>query len=67
VPRADARAPRLLVSSCRARFGLALGAAPQPVRLLATIVIEVFLMTYVLMPRLTRWLARWIYPRKETT
>jgi antibiotic biosynthesis monooxygenase (ABM) superfamily enzyme len=42
---------------------LVLGDAPQPVRLLVTIGIEVFLMTYVLMPRLTRWLARWIYPR----
>ncbi len=55
-----------LVLSIGQLVGLALGAAPQPVRLLVTIVIEVFLMTYVLMPRLTRWLARWIYPRKET-
>ena len=30
--------------------------------LLLTIVLEVFLMTYVLMPRITRWFARWIYP-----
>ncbi|MBX2818119.1 MAG: antibiotic biosynthesis monooxygenase [Rhodothermaceae bacterium] len=35
---------------------------PYPLRLLVTIAIEVFLMTYLLMPRLTRWLARWIYP-----
>jgi hypothetical protein len=35
---------------------------PYPVRLLVTIAIEIFLMTYWLMPRLTRWLARWIYP-----
>ena len=35
---------------------------PYPLRLLVTIAIEVFLMTYFLMPRLTRWLARWIYP-----
>ncbi len=31
-------------------------------RLFVAIAIEVTLMTYVLMPRLTRWLARWIYP-----
>ena len=55
-----------LVLSIGQLVGAVLGAAPQPVRLLVTIVIEVFLMTYVLMPRLTRWLARWIYPRKET-
>ena len=34
-------------------------------QLLTTITIEVFLMTYVLMPRLTRWLARWIYPARR--
>jgi hypothetical protein len=39
-----------------------LGSAPAPVRLLVTIVLEVLLMTYVLMPRLTKALARWIYP-----
>lgn len=35
---------------------------PGPLRLLATITLEVLLMTYWLMPRLTRHLARWIYP-----
>lgn len=35
---------------------------PAPVRLLVTIALEVTLMTYWLMPRLTRRLARWIYP-----
>jgi antibiotic biosynthesis monooxygenase (ABM) superfamily enzyme len=35
---------------------------PYPARLLLTIVVEVFFMTYVLMPRLTRWLTAWIYP-----
>jgi len=30
-----------------------------------TIGIEVFLMTYVVMPRITRWFARWIYPVKR--
>jgi len=37
---------------------------PYPVRLLVTITIEVLLMTYWLMPRLTRHLARWIYPSR---
>jgi hypothetical protein len=56
-----------LVLSIGQLVGLALGTAPPPVRLLVTIVIEVFLMTYLIMPRLTRSLARWIYPRKEAT
>lgn len=51
-----------LVLSLGQLVGLVLSSAPFPLRLLVTIVIEVFLMTYVLMPRLTRWLARWIYP-----
>jgi hypothetical protein len=51
-----------LVLSISQLVGLALGTAPPPVRLLVTIVLEVFLMTYLIMPRLTRLLARWIYP-----
>ncbi len=39
-------------------------ALPYPVRLLLTIVIEVLLMTYWLMPVLTRRLAAWIYPQR---
>jgi uncharacterized protein len=35
---------------------------PYPLRLLATIAMEVPLLTYVVMPRLTRHLAHWIYP-----
>ncbi|MFO0647753.1 MAG: hypothetical protein U0326_16040 [Polyangiales bacterium] len=56
-----------LVLSLGQLVGLVLAGAPAPLRLLVTIIIEVFLMTYVLMPRLTRWLARWIYPRNEVT
>jgi uncharacterized protein len=37
---------------------------PYPVRLLVTITLEVLLMTYWLMPQLTRRLARWIYPTR---
>ena len=36
---------------------------PYFVRLFITISIEIFLMTFVLMPHLTRLLARWIYPK----
>jgi len=56
-----------LVLSLGQLVALVLAGAPGPLRLLVTIVIEVFLMTYVLMPRLTRWLARWIYPGKKVT
>ena len=55
-----------LVMSLGRVVSLVIGGAPPALRLLVTIVLEVFFMTYVLMPRLTRWLARWIYPRKET-
>jgi len=51
-----------LVLSIGQLVALVLASAPSPLRLLVTITIEVFLMTYLLMPRLTRWLARWIYP-----
>ncbi|MCK6544483.1 antibiotic biosynthesis monooxygenase [Myxococcota bacterium] len=56
-----------LVLSIGSVVGLVLVAAPAPLRLLVTIVVEVFLMTYVIMPRLTRALARWIYPAKRIT
>lgn len=57
-----------LVLSIGSLVALVLGGVPMPVRLLVTITIEVFLMTYLIMPRLTRALARWIYPRtKEKT
>lgn len=51
-----------LVFSIGGAVAIVLEGVPMPVRLLVTITIEVFLMTYVLMPRLTRVLARWIYP-----
>lgn len=35
---------------------------PMPLRLLLTVVIQVLLMTYVIMPRLTPLIARFIYP-----
>ncbi len=39
---------------------------PHPLRLLVTIAIEVVVMTWWLMPWLTRRLAPWIYPRRKT-
>ncbi len=42
-------------------------ATPYPLRLLVTVAIEVLLMTYWLMPVLTRRLARWIYPSHTLT
>ena len=56
-----------LVMSLGQVVGLVLSRAPLPLRMLVTIVIEVFFMTYVLMPRLTRLLAKWIYPSARPT
>ncbi len=56
-----------LVVSIGGLTGLALEGAPPPLRLLVTITLEVLLMTYWLMPRLTRWLARWRYPSARAT
>jgi antibiotic biosynthesis monooxygenase (ABM) superfamily enzyme len=50
-------------------FGTLAGALldgwPAPLRLAAVIVVEIALMTYVLLPWLTRRLARWIFPRQR--
>ena len=54
-----------LVLSIGKAVAFAMVDAPIELRLLVTIVIEVLLMTYVIMPRLTRWLARWIYPKRR--
>jgi uncharacterized protein len=51
----------LLVLSIGSLVAKVLVGAPIALRLLVTITIEVFLMTYVIMPRLTRGLARWLY------
>jgi uncharacterized protein len=53
----------LLVLSIGTGVAYVLASVPMPLRLLVTITIEVFFMTYVLMPRLTRWIAKWIYPK----
>jgi antibiotic biosynthesis monooxygenase (ABM) superfamily enzyme len=41
-------------------------ATPYPLRLLVTIALEVVLMTWWLMPWLTRRLAFWIYPQRQS-
>jgi hypothetical protein len=48
-----------------AAFGLLPFNTPYPLRLLVTITIEVLLMTYWLMPLITRRLAHWIYPARK--
>lgn len=49
-------------------FGLGplIASWPLPLRLLLTVTLQVVLMTYVIMPRLTRALAPWIYPTTKT-
>ena len=51
-----------LVLSIGQLVALGLGDAPAQLRLLLTITLEVFLMVYVLMPLITKRLARFIYP-----
>jgi hypothetical protein len=52
-------------SAVNAAFAVLPFATPYPLRLLVTIAIEVVLMTWWLMPLLTRRLAFWIYPRRR--
>ncbi len=57
----------LLVAAIGGAVGALLPGLPPALRLLLTIALEVALLTWWLMPRLTRWLAHWIYPRTRTT
>ena len=43
-----------------------IGGWPLPLRLLITVILQVLLMTYVIMPRVTRLLAAWIFPTTKT-
>ena len=56
-----------LVLSIGKLVGAVLVDVPVSLRLFVVIVIEVFLMTYVLMPWLTRRLARFIYPSNRVS
>ena len=55
-----------LVLSIGQLVGMVAMEVPSYVRLFVTISIEIFLMTYVLMPRITKLLAKWIYPSSKT-
>jgi uncharacterized protein len=55
-----------LVLSIGQLVGMVAVEVPSYIRLFVTISIEIFLMTYVLMPRITRLLAKWIYPTSKT-
>jgi antibiotic biosynthesis monooxygenase (ABM) superfamily enzyme len=56
----------VLVLAINLAAGDLMASWPLPVRLLVTVVLQVCLMTYVIMPRLTRALAPWIYPTRKT-
>jgi antibiotic biosynthesis monooxygenase (ABM) superfamily enzyme len=47
-------------------LGPLMGGWPLPLRVLATVTLQVGLMTYVIMPRLTPRIARFIYPKSVT-
>lgn len=53
----------IIGTAVNAAFAMLPFATPYPLRLLVTITLEVALMTWWLMPLLTRRLASWIYPR----
>ncbi len=55
-----------LVLSIGQVVGMVAAEVPPYIRLFVTISIEIFLMTYVLMPRITKLLAKWIYPSSKT-
>ena len=44
-----------------------IGTLPPPLRLAIVIAIEITLMTYLILPWLTRRLAGWIYPESTST
>jgi antibiotic biosynthesis monooxygenase (ABM) superfamily enzyme len=51
-----------LITAIQWALGPALGRLPLPLRTLALTAAMITLMTYVLMPRVTRMFARWLYP-----
>lgn len=56
----------LLVLAFGQVAGAVIGDVPLPVRLAIVIAVEITLMTYVILPWLTRRLATWIYPSTTT-
>jgi antibiotic biosynthesis monooxygenase (ABM) superfamily enzyme len=57
----------LLVMALNLTLGPLMAGWTLPLRVLATVTVQVLLMTYVIMPRLTPRLARFIYPKTRTT
>lgn len=51
-----------LITTISALVGPYLGGLPPSLRMLVVVALQVILMTYVVMPRVTRWLVRWLYP-----
>lgn len=56
----------LLVLALNVALGPLIGHWPLALRLLVTVILQVLLMTYVIMPRVTRALAAWIFPTTKT-
>jgi uncharacterized protein len=56
----------LLVMALNVALGPSMAGWPLALRILVTVTLQVGLMTYVIMPRLTRLLARFIYPSTRT-
>ena len=56
----------LLVMALNLVLGPMMAGWPLALRILVTVTIQIGVMTYVIMPRLTRLLARFIYPTTRT-
>tara|TARA_R110002094_G_scaffold191559_3_gene165922 strand:+ start:3204 stop:3413 length:210 start_codon:yes stop_codon:yes gene_type:complete len=46
-------------------FGDLLAQIPLLLRTMAVTIVVMLLMSYVLMPRMTRWFAFWLFPKKN--
>jgi uncharacterized protein len=55
-----------LVLSIGQLFSMVAAEVPYYLRLFVTLCIDIFLLTYVVMPRITKLLAKWIYPSSKT-
>jgi antibiotic biosynthesis monooxygenase (ABM) superfamily enzyme len=55
-----------LVLAINLALGPLMAGWPLPLRLLVAVILQVGLMTYLIMPRLTPLIARWIYPTVTT-
>lgn len=55
----------VLVVALNLALGPVMAGWPLPLRMLATVTFQILLMTYIIMPRLTPLIARFIYPSTE--